>query len=265
MAREPKYTDEQVRSAVEGAHSLAEAIRNLGLRPAGANHRSIRKLIARYGISTVHFDPNWASRRGNHARREIPLDRVLVEHSTYGRGHLKRRLYETGLKQRRCEMCGQNELWNGQMMSLILDHINGVADDNRLENLRIVCPNCAATLETHCGRKNRLDVPPRSCLHCGRSFVPKYGTQRYCSHPCGVHSKGPRDPQPSRRKVDRPTLDQLRQDLAAMSVCAVGRKYGVSDNAVRKWVRWYEEAAARKTADARGLGGGEEGEMRDPE
>jgi hypothetical protein len=142
MAREPKYTDEQVRSAVEGAHSLAEAIRNLGLRPAGANHRSIRKLIAHYGISTVHFDPNWASRRGNHARREIPLDRVLVERSTYGRGHLKRRLYETGLKQRRCEMCGQNELWNGQMMSLILDHINGVADDNRLEN----CGSCVRTV-----------------------------------------------------------------------------------------------------------------------
>ena len=65
-------------------------------------------------------------------------------------------LFEEGLKERRCEMCGQDENWHGRTMSLILDHINGVPDDNRLENLRIVCPNCAATLETHCGRKNRI-------------------------------------------------------------------------------------------------------------
>jgi hypothetical protein len=44
-------------------------------------------------------------------------------------------------------------------MSLIIDHINGVGDDNRLENLQIVCPNCAATLDTHCGRKNRSTGP----------------------------------------------------------------------------------------------------------
>lgn len=52
-------------------------------------------------------------------------------------------------------MCGQGEEWNGKKMSLILDHINGVHNDNRLENLRIVCPNCNATLDTHCGKNNK--------------------------------------------------------------------------------------------------------------
>lgn len=50
-------------------------------------------------------------------------------------------------------------------------------------------------------------------------------------------------PRPERRKVERPSLEQLRADLATMSFCAVGRKYGVSDNAVRKWLRWYEREA----------------------
>ena len=57
-------------------------------------------------------------------------------------------------------------------MGLILDHANGVRDDNRLENLRIICPNCAATLETHCGQ-DREPVPPRGLLRCDPAFAPK--------------------------------------------------------------------------------------------
>jgi hypothetical protein len=127
-------------------------------------------------------------------------------------------------------------------MSLILDHVNHLATDNRFENLRIVCPNCNATLDTHCGRQNRLDVTPRACLHCGAEFVPRYPTHRYCSQLCGTHWTRSRAPQPQTRKVQRPPYAQLMADLAATSFCAVGRKYeyGVSDNAVRKCVRWYE-------------------------
>ena len=125
-------------------------------------------------------------------------------------------------------------------MSLILDHINGVPIDNRLENLQIVCPNCAATLETHCGRKNRIDREPRACLHCAAEFIPKYLSHRYCSQQCGSHSKGSHAPRPERRKVPRPSYEELVSDVQSMSFLAVGRKYGVSDNAVRKWLRYYE-------------------------
>jgi hypothetical protein len=239
MAWTPRYTEAQVREAVENAPSLSAALRQLGLRAAGGNHRSLKKLIAFYNISTDHFDPNWVL-RGPRPRRTIPLYEILVEHSHYHRGNLKQRLYDTGLKQRRCELCGQDEIWRDRRMALILDHINGVATDNRLDNLRVVCPNCAATLDTHCGRKNRIEVAPRACAHCRAEFIPKYAEQRYCSHPCGVHSKGPRDPKPEKRKVPRPSYEQLKADVQSMSYVAVGRKYGVSDNAIRKWIRRYE-------------------------
>ena len=239
MAWKPRYTETQVREAVENASSLSAALRLLGLRPAGGNHRSLKKLIAFYDISTDHFNPNWVL-RGPRPSRAIPLDEILVEHSHYHRGNLKQRLYDTGLRQRRCELCGQDEIWRGSRMALILDHINGVPTDNRLENLRIVCPNCAATLDTHCGRKNRVEVAPRACAHCSTDFIPKYPEQRYCSQPCGVHSKGCRDPKPETRKVLRPPYDQLMADIKSTSYVATGRKYGVSDNAIRKWIRSYE-------------------------
>jgi hypothetical protein len=233
---------------------MAEALRQLGLRPAGGNHKTLKTLIERYGISTEHFDP-YRSQRGQRRPDATPLEEILVEDSTYSRNHLKRRLYDEGRKRRVCELCGQGEEWRGRQMALILDHINGMPTDNRLENLQIVCPNCAATLDTHCGRKNRRDRTPRSCLWCGGEFIPKYATHRYCSPACGTHSRGPREPRPERRKVARPSYEQLVADVAQASFLAVGRKYGVSDTAVRKWIRWYEyqrEMDERRPQEAHG-------------
>jgi hypothetical protein len=226
--------------------SLTEALRRLDLRPAGGNHRTLRKLIVLYGISTAHFRPNWI-RRGPRPDGAIPLEQVLVEGSMYSRKRLKQRLYESALKERRCELCGQDEMWHRHSISLILDHINGVANDNRIKNLRIVCPNCAATLDTHCGRNNRA---ARSCLRCGAEFTPGYASQRYCSRTCGVHSPGPTRPKPEARKVPRPSHEDLVEDLRSTSFVAVGRKYGVSDKAVRKWLQWYERLVERGQEEA---------------
>jgi hypothetical protein len=248
MAWVPRYTELEVCEAVEGSPSLSAALRLLGLRIAGGNFGTLRRLIAHYGISTEHFDPNWVL-RGPRIRRQIPLHEILVEGSDYNRGRLKSRLFDAGLKPRACELCGQGEVWHGDRMALILDHTNGVGNDNRLENLRIVCPNCAATLETHCGRQHRIEVSPRVCLHCHNEFMPKDPRQRYCSQACGVHSKGSHEPQPHRRKVPRPPYETLIDETRALGFSAVGRRYGVSDNAVRKWIRWYEAAAERREAD----------------
>lgn len=175
----------------------------------------------------------------------MPLDEVLVEGSTYSRWTLKKRLFESGLKLRRCEMCGQGERWRGRRMALVIDHINGVSNDNRLENLRIVCPNCAATLETHCGRNLPRE---RICPGCNQPFEPRHIRHMYCSLTCwgtvaGSELRG--IPKPDTRKVDRPSHEQLLAELEATSFVAVGRKHGVSDNAVRKWLRWYEREAER--------------------
>ncbi len=240
----PRYSEAEARRAVAESLSYTEALRKLGMRPAGGNHATLKKYVAHWRISVAHFDPGFVRRRALARRKITPLEDILIEGSTYSRGSLKRRLYAAGIKQRRCEMCGQGELWRDFRMALILDHINGVATDNRLENLRIVCPNCAATLDTHCGRNLRL-IDDRACERCGETFHPAYADQRHCSKYCGQrHDRSHlRLPRPETRKVPRPSYEQLQADLSHMTWLAVGRKYGVSDNAVRKWMRWYEREA----------------------
>jgi len=242
MARpSPRYSEAEARRAIADSLSFTEALRKLGMRPAGGNHATLKKYVEIWNIPTDHFDPARARREALARRKITPLEEILVRDSTYSRGSLKRRLYAAGIKQRECELCGQGELWQGQRMALILDHMNGVATDNRITNLQIVCPNCAATLTTHCGRNIRL-IDDRVCEECGQTYRPNHVDQRYCSKYCGIHHERPnlRVPRPETRKVPRPSYEQLIADLAAMSWLAVGRKYGVSDNAVRKWIRWYE-------------------------
>lgn len=238
-----RYSEDELKSAIAASFSWAETLRRLGYCPTGGNWKTVQKRASALGIPTDHFDP-YATSRQLARKRRIPLEQVLVENSTYSRASLKRRLYESGLKEPRCELCGQDEYWRGTRISLILDHINGVRDDNRLENLRIVCPNCAAGLDTHCGRRTRLERDPRECLLCGTSFVPNRPEQRYCSRSCG--SRAPRSyaPRPTIRRVARPPRERLLREIGALGYAGVGREYGVSDNAVRKWIRDYEREHA---------------------
>jgi hypothetical protein len=255
--REPPFPEEAARRAIAGGLCWADALRALGYMPVGHNIRTLQRWVARWAISTDHFDPNVARRRANLNRR-VPLAEVLTENSSYRRGALKPRLFEEGLKVRRCELCGQDEHWQGKRLALVLDHINGVSDDHRLENLQIVCPNCAATLDTHCGRNLPRE---RRCVGCAAAFEPRNLHHRYCSPRCFSRTRAANAgnpspvstfgiPRPHTRKVNRPPHDDLLREIDETSYVAVGRKYGVSDVAIRKWVRFYEREAERKAAEA---------------
>jgi 5-methylcytosine-specific restriction endonuclease McrA len=150
------WTDEELARAVATSTSLTDVIRVLGLRPAGGNHRSVRAHVARLGPSTEHF---------THERRTrgIRAWRALTRHSAEtalrnGSGvdsAVVRRLARRLLAPYACAICGNPGVHNGLPLTLHLDHVNGVHDDNRLENLRWLCPNCHSQTPTYCGRSSR--------------------------------------------------------------------------------------------------------------
>ena len=86
------------------------------------------------------------------AQEPTPLNLILVENSEFNRTHLKRKLLNGGFLKNECYVCGQLPMWNGKPLTLQLDHINGISNDNRIENLRILCPHCHSQTENFAGK-----------------------------------------------------------------------------------------------------------------
>jgi hypothetical protein len=152
MGRRRRWTDEEFLKAVAANRSLAGMLRDLGLSPGGGVYVEMHRHIARLGADTSHWKgQGW--RRGNRTpmRPPVPLDELLVAGRHSATHRLKARLLAAGLLDRRCAICGLTE-WQGRAAPLQLDHQNGDRSDNRLANLRLLCPNCHAQTDTYCGK-----------------------------------------------------------------------------------------------------------------
>ena len=156
MPSSRSWTDEQLIIAAQGSVSIREVIKKLGLVPAGGNYTQINARIDALGIDRSHFTGKaWNKGKKYHISTRPALDRLLQRDSAIQSHKLKKRLYEEGLKTPKCELCGWAKMSIDGRIPLELDHINGDHADNRLENLRILCPNCHSLQPTHRGRNKK--------------------------------------------------------------------------------------------------------------
>ncbi|MCR4322877.1 MAG: HNH endonuclease [Candidatus Azambacteria bacterium] len=150
------WTVEQLKNAARTSFSLRQLLKQLGLRAAGGNYTQIKKYIKEYQVNIKHFKGRgWNAGMRGIGKPRIPLEEILVKNSLFQSFKLKKRLFAAGLKQRQCEQCGWAKQTNNGYLPLELDHINGNHYDNRLKNLRVLCPNCHSLTENHRGRKNK--------------------------------------------------------------------------------------------------------------
>ena len=142
MFRKRTWTEKQLKRAVADSRSYRNVIKILKLRPTGGNYDQIKKYIKQYKLSTKHFTGKaWNKGMRFQFSPLIDLKDILVKNSTYQSYKLKKRLFLVKLKEPKCEECGWAKISPDGRLPLELDHINGKRHDNRLKNLRILCPN----------------------------------------------------------------------------------------------------------------------------
>lgn len=219
-----KMSSEEFKTLVGKSESISDILLSLGLcNRGGTNHNTIKRRMREEGIEWAN---NRTSKQKAYSKKiKRPIQEVMVENSDYARSCLRKRLIMDGIIPYICQSCNLQSEWNNKKLSLVLDHINGIHNDNRLENLRFLCPNCNSQTDTFAGKNQQYRATEKITLCiCGNKITSGAKACRRCS-------------QKQQRRVNRPNKDVLQNDIDNLGYVGTGRKYGVSDNAIRKWIK----------------------------
>jgi 5-methylcytosine-specific restriction endonuclease McrA len=211
---------------VKNTYNMAGLVRKLGFASSQSMYQTLQKYIDNLKLDTSH----WIKyKKQNPGLNKNPTNEELfIENCPYSSRFVKTRICK--LISYECSICGISE-WNNKPIALQLDHINGIRNDNRLENLRLLCPNCHTQTETW-GVKNskRPALIKNACKVCGKKIGK---TSMYCIKHISQFRCQYKQP----TKIAWPPIEELLEMLEGSSYVAVGKKLGVSDNAIRKHIR----------------------------
>lgn len=206
-------------------------------RVLGVKYSTLDKYLKEFGIDY----------KGNPNRKGIPHmeGRMLIEEYLNGNRNiqaskLRQKLIENGLKEEKCECCGLTE-WMGKKIPLELHHKNMNHNDNSLDNLQILCSNCHSLAHEYSNTKGKPESSIDTillkkrvkevghCKQCGKELT---NSQKiYCSQEC-AHLNVSKIPQKNE------LIDKLNE--FNWNKTKTGKYFGVSDNAIRKWIKKYD-------------------------
>lgn len=225
-----KYSDEEIKTLLQESKSLRQVLIKLNYASNGSGgYLTFKNECKRRNLEIPNYTYWYKGNKIYHGiKRQLTNEEVFIKNSTYSRQHLKRRIIEDDLIEYKCEKCGNKGEWQNKNLVLQLEHKNRINNDNRLENLCFLCPNCHSQSKTYGGKNVKNKKGKRYC-DCGEIIKTK------------KHNRCEKCAKLSQRKVKRPPYEQLLKEIKQTNYSAVGRKYGVSDNSIRKWIKNYEK------------------------
>lgn len=210
MAKSKVYacSDDEFRNIIQTSSTYSECLRRFGLGTNGSHSRdALKRRIRELGCSVGHFHHPTPP-----VSHKMELSEILVENSPIVcTSRLKNRLTNEEILKNQCAICGLTD-WLGKPLALQIHHINGVRIDNRIENLQILCPNCHSQTDNY-GSKNIRHTPKLKPI---KIAIPRIQKRKF--------------------EVSKEELEYL---ICNFSMLTVAKKFGVSDNAVRKRCKFY--------------------------
>jgi len=219
----PKWSKENVLKAIKNAECKSDVLRNMGLSMSSGNFQTLDKFCKQYSIDTNPFE--YKNDRGFKWNKTIIDNDLFIKNSKSRTQTVKYRIITQNLLDYACQKCHNFGEWQGEKLSLQLDHINGVNDDHRLENLRFLCPNCHAQTTTYCmGAVKAAKRQQKQEEKMAKKII---------------NSQNQKNKIGIRKVEDRPSKEELQKMIDTIPYVTIAKMYGVSDNTIKKWAIRY--------------------------
>lgn len=215
------FTPTELQILLDTSDSYSDLLRKIGLNPKGRNPDTLKKIIKEYNLDETQLNKNRSRLYSRCSlipklKNTIPLEDILSNKKSYSSSKLLKRLIKENYKEYKCEICGINE-WQNKPIVLQLNHKDGNHFNNNIDNLEILCPNCHSQTDTFAGKN--IDYSPKEKVK--RIKRVKVVKEKISKLP--------------------PILrEELKKLIRTIPFTQIGKQYGVTDNAVRKWCDKYK-------------------------
>jgi 5-methylcytosine-specific restriction endonuclease McrA len=215
---------ETLQKMLDESSSIVEVLIKLGFNGYNGNFKTLKQRIDSEQLDLSLFEINKEKHRlKNYSKIRNKKDNyeVFTENSNFNRNQIKKRLINDFGFDYICSECGLGDYYNNKPITLQLDHINGVNNDNRLENLRFLCPNCHSQTETFGGKS----LKKYSICSCGNN---KHKESSFCKN-CY--------PKDRKKKILWPSPEEIKNLVWLIPTSQLAKNLGVSDVAINKFCK----------------------------
>jgi 5-methylcytosine-specific restriction endonuclease McrA len=219
-----KIDHNSLQNILDTSSGIVDVLRKLNLNPHSGNHRTLHRRLKQENFCLDKLEINRREKLRSTKKTKIKLTDIFIENSLFGRSKVRQKAIVNNLLPYECSNCKNKGYWLNKNLSLQLEHINGISNDNRLSNLAFLCPNCHSQTKTFAGRKNKK--PKKICPDCNTQTILRSSIR--CNK-CNSVVKG------NKQRKFNISKQELKTLLMTYTINEIGKKYNVSFNTVKKY------------------------------